>query len=221
MRLHYRPRGAAHPAPAQHRWMVSYLDVLTILLILFVAVAAHAIQPAATPAPVPPPVVAPPAPVVAAVPEPEPDSVPNPVDEALATQGLAERGFDLHREPSGLVIGLPQTLLFPPGDERIPPAALPAIAEVAAVLRTIPNRVNLAGNADSVPIHNRHFHNNWELSAARGMALLDVLAGTYGIEESRLSVTSFGSYRPRAPNDSAESRAGNRRVEITILDAQE
>jgi len=206
--------------------MVSYLDVLTILLILFVAVAAHAIQPVATtaPAPVPPPVVVPPAPVVAAVPEPEPDPVERtgPTDaEALAAQGLAEQGFDLHREPWGLVISLPQTVLFPPGDERIPPSALPVIEQLAAVLRTIPNKVNLAGNADSVPIHNRHFHNNWELSAARGMALLDVLAGTYGIEESRLSVTSYGSYRPRAPNDSAESRAGNRRAEITILDAQE
>jgi chemotaxis protein MotB len=217
MRLRYRPRRAAsepHEAPVQHRWMVSYLDVLTILLILFVAVAAHAIQPGPTPVPsttVPPP------PVQAAVAEPEPtEPKPNPVEQALVHHGL-----DFHREPWGLVISLPQTVLFAPGDERIPPSALPVVKEIAAVLRAIPNRVNLAGNSDSVPIHNQHFHNNWELSAARGMALLDLLAGTYGIEESRLSVTSYGSFRPRGSNASAESRAENRRVEITILDARE
>jgi chemotaxis protein MotB len=109
-------------------------------------------------------------------------------------------------------------VLFPSGDERIQPTALPLVDEIAGVLRAIPNRVNLAGNTDSVPIHNRRFHNNWELSAARGMALLDLLASRYGIEESRLSVTSYGSFRPRDSNDTPGGRAGNRRVEITVLD---
>jgi chemotaxis protein MotB len=214
--------------------MVSYLDVLTILLILFVAGAAHAIQPEPLRPPPPPPAVSPaPAPGPPAKPAieapAEPPEAPTeppekasqpPAAQALdeALQSLAAQGFDLHREPWGVVVTLPQTILFSPGDERIPAAALPVVKQLAALLKTVPNRVNLAGNADSVPIHNRRFRNNWELSAARGMALLDLLAGTYGIEESRLSVTSYGSVRPRASNDSPQSRAGNRRVEITVLE---
>lgn len=204
--------------------MVSYLDVLTILLILFVVVAAHAVQskPAAAPASVAS-AAQPAAPAVASLPAPAPTQdtppelqpEPEPVEQVLRAQGL-----DVQREPWGLVISLPQKVLFPSGDERIPASARPVVEEIAKVLRTIPNKVNLAGNSDSVPIHNRRFRNNWELSAARGMALLDLLAGRYGVEESRLSVTSYGSFHPRASNDSPENRAGNRRVEITIVDAQ-
>ena len=212
MKVRYRGRAAGQHSPVQHRWMVSYLDVLTILLILFVAVAAHAVQPGARTADAPSSSSAPPSAPPPKQPDPPP---PDSVAEKLTAQGL-----DVHREPWGLVIELPQTILFPSGDERIPASARPVVAEIAAVLRTIPNEVNLAGNSDSVPIHNRRFHNNWELSAARGMALLDLLAGNYGIGESRLSVTSYGSFRPRASNDSAASRAGNRRVEITILAPQ-
>ena len=185
--------------------MASYLDVLTILLILFIAVAARAVQPqiAGNADRTVTPKVAPPV----------RDSKPDPVRLALLAKGL-----DLRREQWGLVISLPQAVVFPSGGERVPASALPAVEEIANVLRTIPNKVNLAGNADSTAIHSRRFRNNWELSAARGMALLSLLTTKYGIEESRLSVTSHGSHSPRGSNKSAEGRAENRRVEITILD---
>jgi chemotaxis protein MotB len=92
------------------------------------------------------------------------------------------------------------------------------VSKIADVLRDIPNHVSLVGHADAVPIHNRRFRNNWELSAARGLALLDLLSNRYGIAESRLSVASDGSYRPKSPNDTPDGRASNRRVEIVILD---
>ena len=89
----------------------------------------------------------------------------------------------------------------------------------ADVLGKIPNNVSLVGHADAVPIHNRRFANNWELAAARGLRLLELLSSRYGIEESRLSVESFGSYDPKSSNDTPDGRASNRRVEIVILDS--
>ena len=86
------------------------------------------------------------------------------------------------------------------------------------MLRDIPNRVRLIGHADTVPIHNRRFGNNWELSMARSRKILALLAGRYAVPESRLSVASYGPYRPAAPNDTSDGRAKNRRVEIVILD---
>jgi chemotaxis protein MotB len=79
--------------------------------------------------------------------------------------------------------------------------------------------VSLVGHTDGTPIHNRHFANNWELAAARGLRLLELLSSRYGIEESRLSVASFGSYDPKSSNDTPHGRASNRRVEIVILDS--
>jgi chemotaxis protein MotB len=208
------PKYFHNDATTRDRWMISYLDVLTILLIFFVAVAARnltpakqlapAAQPVQTAKPAPPPVVV--MPIL-------------PHQTLIETQEkLQKYGLDLRMDDRGLVISLPQTVLFPSGEDQISPDARPMVAEIAEVLRDIPNRVSLVGHADSVPIHNRRFSSNWELSAARGLRLLELLSGQFGITESRLSVASDGAYRPIDSNDTPDGRAGNRRVEIVILD---
>lgn len=191
------------------RWMVSYLDAMTILLIFFVSVAARSA----------------PAHVKAAEPPPPPPPAPKIVDARPPVNPLAERlkqtGLDVRREPRGFVISLPQKILFPSGGDQIGPNAYPVIEQIAGILRDVPNPVILIGHADSVPIHTRRFKNNWELSAARGLRLLEVLNQRYGIDESRMSVSSEGANQPAEPNDTAEGRAGNRRVEIVILQQPE
>ncbi|HUJ49963.1 MAG TPA: OmpA family protein [Bryobacteraceae bacterium] len=228
----------------RERWLISYTDILTLLLILFVAMAAQsvgqqqagAVEPKAQPpsATVPPVQTPPPAPVPTApaapapvapvptdpAPTPQPAQPPNPSHEALvrAEARLKEHGLDLRLEARGLVISLPQAILFASADDRINRSALPIISEIAAVLRDLDNKVELAGHADSIPIHNQRFKNNWELSAARGLSLLNTLTNDYGIAESRLTVSSHGSYSPKGSNDTPDGRAENRRVEILILD---
>jgi chemotaxis protein MotB len=132
-------------------------------------------------------------------------------------QRLQQQGLDLHREPRGLVISVPQAVLFASGDDRISRSAYPLVSQIASVLRDVKNKVALVGHADAVPIHNRRFKSNWELSAARSLSLLSLLAGDYGIDESRLSIQSYGSYNPKSSNDTEDGRAENRRVEILIL----
>jgi chemotaxis protein MotB len=92
------------------------------------------------------------------------------------------------------------------------------LGRIAEVLREIPNRISLAGHTDPVPIHNLRFKNNWELAAARSLNLLNLFTTRYGIAESRFSIASYGSIDPTSPNDTPDGRAGNRRVEILILD---
>jgi len=229
----------------RERWLISYTDILTLLLILFVAMAAQSVgqqqagaaetkaqPPSATIPPAPAPVQTPPAAVVPTAPaapapsdpaltsQPSPPQPPNPSHEALlrAEARLKEHGLDLHLEARGLVISLPQAILFASADDRINRSALPIISEIAAVLRDLDNKVELAGHADSIPIHNQRFKNNWELSAARGLSLLNTLTNDYGIAESRLTVSSHGSYSPKVSNETPDGRAENRRVEILILD---
>ncbi len=185
------------------RWMISYTDVITILLILFVAGVARGTQPPRAPVATPPAH----APVV------------RPVREGLLrTQELLEaRGIRPRLDERGLVIDLPQTVLFASGDDRINAGALPTIDAIAGIVAAIPNKVMLVGHADPVPIHNGRFRDNWELSAARSLELLDLLKAQYGIAESRLSVASYGSWNPRSSNDTEVGRAENRRVEIVIF----
>ena len=202
-----RPRYLQSPPNQRDRWMVSYVDVLTILLIFFMVGAAKSLE-------VPPAHAVVPARPSIAHTEVEPSRT-----NLIRTQErLRERGLDPKLEPRGLVISLPQVILFSSGDDTVTPQALPTIAQIADVLRDIPNNVRLIGHADTVPIHNRRFGSNWELSMARSQKILALLSGRYGIPESRLSVASYGPYRPAAPNDTVDGRASNRRVEIVILD---
>jgi chemotaxis protein MotB len=226
---HLKPKYLQEPeAGGRDRWMVSYMDVLTILLIFFVAIAAKSLErplekPAAAPVlakmPAPPPPA--PAPVLAKQSAPPPTAPAiSPARQALvdAQSSLEQHGLDLRMEARGLVISVPQAVLFRSGADQVSSQALPIIAQVADVVRGMPNQLSLVGYADTVPIHNRHFKNNWDLSAARSLNLLAVLSHKYGIAESRLSVASYGPYRPTGSNDTVDGRAHNRRVEIVILD---
>ncbi len=209
-----RPTYLKVETAGRDRWMISYLDVLTILLIFFVAVAAKTMETskaveakAVTPKSVE---IVPPQPALSNPP-------PNPLRQEIQ-QKLAQYGLEWHAEARGLVISLPQAVLFPPGKAQVNAAALPMVGQIADVLQGIPNRINLAGHADPVPIHNRRFKNNWELAAARSLTLLNLLTTRYGIAETRFSVASYGSNDPRSSNDTPDGRANNRRVEILILD---
>jgi flagellar motor protein MotB len=182
------------PDANRDRWMVSYMDVLTILLIFFVAATAQTMIP-------PPPATVP----LLSKPVPRPQNK------------LEALHLDLTRDPRGWVISLPQTVLFGSGNDTIAEPAFPMVERIAAVLREIPNKVILVGHADAVPIHNKRFKNNWELAAARSLRLLELLAHN-GIDESRLSVASYSSFNPKDSNDTPDGRASNRRVEIIILD---
>jgi len=198
------------------RWMISYMDVLTILLIFFVAIAAQVrLHPAQKSAAAPVPAALP---VPAAAP-----SVPAAAPPADARHTLVEirkkleqHGLDMQMEPRGLVISLPQAILFSSGEDRVSPQGLPVIAGIAEVLRDVPNDVTLIGHADAVPIHNRHFLNNWDLATARSLKMLELMSRRYGVPESRLSIASYGTFRPAGPNDTPDGRARNRRVEVVI-----
>lgn len=186
------------------RWLVSYTDVLTILLTLFVAIAAQNLKGRIPlrPLDVPPPDAQ--------------QQRQHPLFEV--ERKLQQRGLDLRLDERGLTISLPQAVLFPSGEARIIPEAVPIISDIVEAISAIPNKVVLVGHADSVPIHNLRFQSNWELSAARSLSLLELLTTQYGIPESRLSVQSYGSTSPRSSNETESGRAENRRVEILIVE---
>ena len=216
-----KPKYLQPESSSRDRWMISYLDVLTILLIFFVAVGAKSLESAKTveagkavePVKTEEPASTPAKAIEIPVPEPE----LSPLQRALQ-QKLEHYRLDWRTDPRGLTITLPQAVLFPPGGAQVNAAALPVLSQIAEVLQEIPNKINLGGHADPIPIHNRLFKSNWELAAARSLSLLDLLTSRYGIAESRFSIASYSSNDPRNSNDTPDGRAGNRRVEILILD---
>ncbi len=123
----------------------------------------------------------------------------------------------IHMEARGLVVSLMEAAFFASGDDAILPAMYPSIDKIASAIAKLPNPVRLEGHTDSVPIHNLRFESNWELSAARSVAMLKLLTSRCGLPTSRLAIAGYADNVPLAGNDTEEGRALNRRVDVVIL----
>jgi len=115
-----------------------------------------------------------------------------------------------------MVIQLANDVLFDSGRTDIKPAGQEAIKQVAVILKTIPDRrFQVAGDTDNVPIQTSLFPSNWELSTRRAVEVVRFLVAQ-GIRPEALSAAGYGEFDPIAPNDTAQNRQRNRRIEITL-----
>ncbi len=137
------------------------------------------------------------------------------------TEELAEEikagKLEVALETRGLVISLKQATFFPSGTDSIDPGGFSAIEKVANALNQIPNPIRIEGHTDANPIHTARFASNWELSAARAIAMMDMLADKYKVKHERMAIVGYADTMPAADNDTPEGRAKNRRVDIVLL----
>lgn len=116
-----------------------------------------------------------------------------------------------------MVVKLPAAILFDSGSAALSPDGETALAEVAAVLKTVPKRrFIVAGHTDNVPLgKDDEFKSNWELSAARAVTVTEMLIQK-GMKPSNLVAAGYGPYAPVASNNSKAGRQKNRRIEIIV-----
>ena len=128
--------------------------------------------------------------------------------------------INISMRPRGLVVSFNQAALFPAGEDVISPMAYEGLEKVAGAINKIPNPVRLEGDTDSLPIRIARFHSNWELSAARSIALLELLSTRFGVSRQRMSIAGYADSAPIASHETEEGRARNRRADIVILNEQ-
>jgi chemotaxis protein MotB len=115
-----------------------------------------------------------------------------------------------------MIIALPTDILFDSGRTEVKPIGKAALAAVAQVLATVPDRDFLvAGHTDNVPIKTELFPSNWELSTRRAVEVVHYLVAQ-GMKPTVLAAAGYGEFDPIATNDTLEHRAQNRRIEIVL-----
>jgi chemotaxis protein MotB len=141
------------------------------------------------------------------------------LNKALA-QEIKDHKVDVRLESRGLVVSLRQAAFFPSGDAEIAGAgSAGALKKIADVVKGLSNQVALEGHTDSIPIHNERFHNNMELSAARSVALMNLMTDKFGIPAGRFHIAGYADAVPIDSNATPEGRAHNRRVDLVIQSA--
>jgi chemotaxis protein MotB len=121
------------------------------------------------------------------------------------------------RTSNGLTLTLSEKLLFKSGKAEVEPEGMSVIDTLAQILRGIDKQISIDGHTDSDPIRSFRYESNWHLSVARAVNVGYFLVER-GISESNLMLRGFGAQRPVAPNSSIEGKAKNRRVEINITE---
>ena len=154
----------------------------------------------------------------AAAPPPPPPAVPLPpppprlaqllksdIDSgAVQVQDLADRS----------IITMRGDTLFAPGSADLNSKVRPLFERIAAALNQVPGHILVSGHSDNQPIRSLRYPSNWHLSKDRAVSVRNLLAAT--VPAARLDAEGRADTEPVADNGTAEGRAKNRRVEITL-----
>ena len=138
---------------------------------------------------------------------------------AMADANDEGQKISVFRDERGIVIRIMDRAFFDEGRAELKEAAKSALRKIVPILEKSNNHVSIEGHTDDVPINTAEFKSNWELSTRRATEVVRHLIEKYGFQPSRISASGYAEYRPVAANDTQQNRALNRRIEIILLDA--
>ncbi len=205
-------------------WLMSYLDVLTLLITLFVLLLsmtgngqatrgsqlsgdhAQAISPAAQSAAMD---ISPGlAPMASGI---------KPRHEGLQPgfTDLGIEGVSVAEGDRGITLRIDNNLLFSSGQASLTPRGQRVLQDLMDTLETFDGRISVEGHTDNIPISTNRFPSNWELSTGRATSVLRYLADA-GLPETRLRAIGYADTQPLESNDKPRGRAANRRVELLL-----
>jgi chemotaxis protein MotB len=136
------------------------------------------------------------------------------IKQALNRLELSEFGVRVTSREVRLT--LPSPVLFPVGSATLSPDAAAVLDPLARLFSQCSNPILIEGHTDDVRIVSGRYKTNWELSAARSFAVIEYLAAR-GLAPERFQARGYGEYKPVASNATAEGRAQNRRIEISLI----
>ena len=219
--------------PADHEqesWLLVYLDVMTLLLVMLIVLLAFSDRDIGVwlPDPLPEPhpathsVLQGMPGILDALPAPAPEPEEVVAERVVEEDPLAGLPLDTLGEDIEILVTegtisfrISNEILFPSGQAQLSPQGLALLDRLIAVLNASDHRIAVEGHTDDVPIQTERFPSNWELSTGRATSVVRYLESN-GVAPYRLRATGYADTRPLTPNDSAESRATNRRVELIM-----
>lgn len=213
----------------QEAWLITYLDMLTLLLVMLVIMLALAgkgegqqsepamieatqqaagdqlvaLQPSASPIP-----------SIVPLPAPAADTQQDDTSEAKPDLALGD-DIEVIVNDGSISFRISSEILFGSGRAELEDAGLDVIDRLVPTLAAGGHRIIVEGHTDNLPIQTERFPSNWELSASRASSVVRYLQ-LAGIESTRLSATGYADTRPLAGNDDEQGRASNRRVELIM-----
>lgn len=140
----------------------------------------------------------------------------------LALKEEIEKGsVVIQTEGMKVIVHLMENASFDSGYADVRPEFIPVLNKIADLIDNNSGEITVSGHTDNVPIRNARFRSNWELSTSRAVSVAHEFLKRSKIDAGRITVTGHADTRPRADNTTAENRAKNRRVDVSIVRGKE
>jgi chemotaxis protein MotB len=137
--------------------------------------------------------------------------------QSMADSVDPEHRISVFRDERGIVIRIMDRAFFDEGNAHLKETAKQALSKIVPIIESSDSPIRVEGHTDNVPIKTSEFGSNWELSVRRATEVVRHLIEKHEFPPERISASGYAEYRPVAPNDTAQNRALNRRIEIILL----
>ncbi len=121
----------------------------------------------------------------------------------------------IKKDNDTIILRINESVLFKPGESKLAPSSYPILRNIADILRPLPMRLRIEGHTDNVLLGMRKI-NNWNLSVNRAVSVMRFFNKGSLLPLDRLSAAGYGTDRPVAPNTTEKGRAKNRRVDFIL-----
>jgi chemotaxis protein MotB len=126
------------------------------------------------------------------------------------------KGLEAVYTHEGIHLTLDDRLLFGSGNAHLTDGGEALLDKVGRIIKPLKRSIRVEGHTDNRPIATTAYPSNWELSTARAISVVKYLIQAAGIAPQNLAAAGYGDSKPRAPNDTEDNMARNRRVEIIL-----
>ncbi len=133
---------------------------------------------------------------------------------------LLEKDIKVTVSNNGVAIQLANYILFNEGDSELRLENLPILHRLAQVLRSMRYPASIEGHTDGSEAEGGHSEFAWRLSLARAMSILEYFVEDEGLYPDRFRVGGLGPSKPIFNDDYSVNKTKNRRIEIVIYKEQ-
>jgi chemotaxis protein MotB len=131
------------------------------------------------------------------------------------------QNFTVFVDERGIVIRVLDKAFFDEGKADLKDNAKKTLTKIIPIIRKVNRQMRIEGHTDNVPINTREFKSNWELSVRRATEVVRFVVEKGDFPPEKTSAVGYAEYRPLMPNGIPENRALNRRIEIIIEKSSE
>ena len=137
--------------------------------------------------------------------------------------GAGSAGAKVFKNERGIVVSLlTDRVLFDSGSVALKPEMKQILDALGGPLRDTDRSVLVEGHTDDRPVRGgRRYVDNMELSTLRACNVVRYLIESGEINPRRMSAAGYAEYRPVVPNRDEAARRRNRRIDIVILKGNE